>query len=346
VSARSYKIDDELEASEMFAARGWTDGLPIVAPTPERVAAMLDWAGMVPDQVIGLEPVKARTLTAEKVAINAVMAGCQPPHFPVVATAVHAMCAEQYLLHGSSSSTGGCATLVVVNGPIRRQLDMTGGFSVLGGGDTAALVIGRAVRLVIRNLVELRPGELDRSTLGHPGKISFCIAEDEEGSPWVPLAQERGIPGDGTSAVTVMAASGPRQIMNEWTTVPEEILETFAAEMRANLLNYSIWGGYYAVVVPKQLRDTLHAAGVTKADVRQYLYEHAWVRRSDWATVGKGQVVGQAKADRVYLALPTPEHCLVVAAGGPAGGFGAVIPPWLGHRSAAVTMPIGACVDC
>jgi hypothetical protein len=176
--------------------------------------------------------------------------------------------------------------------------------------------------------------------------VSFCLAEDEEGSPWRPLAQERGIPADGTSAVTVMAASGPRQVLNEWTTQPDELLATFAAEMRANLLHYSIWGGNYVVVIPKQLRDILHAAGVSKADVRQYLYEHAQVRRRDWAGVGKRQVVGQAKADKVYRALPSPEHCLVVAAGGPAGGFAAVIPPWLGHRSSAVTVPIGACVEC
>jgi hypothetical protein len=346
VTSRTYVVDDEVAAADLFAARQWTDGLPIVAPTAERVGAMLEWAAMTPDQLIGVEPVKVRTLTAEKVAVNAVMAGCQPPHFLVVAAAVQAICQPEYLLHGSSSSTGGCGVLIVVNGPVRRQLGLTGTFSCLGGGDGAALVIGRAVRLVIRNLVEVRPGDLDRSTLGHPGKISFCLAEDEEGSPWVPLAQERGIPADGTSAVTVMAASGPRQIMNEWTTRPEEILETFAAEMRANLLNYSIWGGNYAVVIPTQLRDTLHASGVTKDDVRRYLHEHAWVRRSDWAGVGKGQVVGEAKADQIYRALPRPEDCLVIAAGGPAGGFGAVIPPWLGHRSRAVTVPIGACVDC
>ena len=118
-------VDDETAAADLFAARGWTDGLPIVAPTPERVAAMLDWAAMTPDQLIGVEPVKVRTLTAEKVAINAVMAGCQPPHFPVVAAAVQAICEPEYLLHGSSSSTGGCAVLIVVNGPIRRQLGMT-----------------------------------------------------------------------------------------------------------------------------------------------------------------------------------------------------------------------------
>jgi hypothetical protein len=346
MTSRSFVVDDDAEAAELFAAKGWTDGLPIVPPTRARVDAMLDWAGMPGDEVLGVEPVKARTLLAAKVATNAVMAGCQPPHFPVVAAAVRAMCAEEYLLHGSASSTGGCAVLVVVNGPIRRELNMTGGFSVLGGGDPAALVIGRAVRLVIRNLVDLRPGELDRSTLGHPGKVSFCLAEDEEGSPWVPLAHERGIPADGTSAVTVMAASGPRQIMNEWTTDADEILETFAAEVRANQLNYSIWGGHYVVVVPKQLRDTLAAAGITKADIRSYLFEHARVRRRDWAGVGKGKVVGATRADQVYPALPTPDHCLVVAAGGPAGGFGAVIPPWLGHRSRAVTVPIGACVDC
>ncbi|MPY95005.1 MAG: hypothetical protein GEV08_18690 [Acidimicrobiia bacterium] len=344
--SRTFVVEDEAAAADLLAGKGWTDGLPIVAPTRERVAAILDWAGMAPDQLMGVEPVKSRTLSAEKVAINAVMAGCQPPHFPVVAAAVQAMCHPDYLLHGSSSSTGGCAVLVVVNGPIRRQLGMTGTFSCLGGGDPAALVIGRAVRLVVRNLVEVRPGDLDRSTLGHPGKVSFCLAEDEEGSPWRPLAQDRGIPADGTSAVTVMAASGPRQVLNEWTTQPDELLATFAAEMRANLLHYSIWGGNYVVVIPKQLRDILHAAGVTKADVRQYLYEHAQVRRRDWASVGKRQVVGQAKADKVYRALPSPEHCLVVAAGGPAGGFAAVIPPWLGHRSSAVTVPIGACVEC
>src|SRR5262249_6243287 len=159
---RSFTVADEMAASDLYAARCWTDGLPIVAPTPERVGAMLDWAGMTPDQLIGVETVKVRTITAEKVAINAVMAGCQPPHFPVVAAAVQAMCQPESLLHGSSSSTGGCAALVIVNGPIRRQLGLTGTFSCLGGGDGPALVIGRAVRLVLRNLVEVRPGDLDR----------------------------------------------------------------------------------------------------------------------------------------------------------------------------------------
>jgi hypothetical protein len=344
VSSR-HRVDDDGEAQELYHARGWTDGLPVVAPTAERVAACLDWAAMPPHQVIGVEPVRARPLTAEKVAVNAVLAGCLPPHFPVVAAAVEAMCKPEFLLHGATSSTGGCAVMVIVNGPVRRQLGMSGTFNALAGTDRASMVIGRSVRLVLQNLLDVRPGELDRSTLGHPGKISFCVAEDEEGSPWVPLAQERGIPAD-TSAVTVFAASGPRQIMNEWTTDPTEILTTFAAEIRAHMLDYSIWGGNYVIVVPKQLRDRLHEAGLTKADVRAFLHEHAVVRRGEWAGVGKGAVVGHDRADKVYPAFTKPEHVLVGAAGGPAGGFGAVIPPWLGHRSHAATAAVGACVDC
>ena len=347
MTSTTYTLPDEAAVNEHYAARGWTDGLPIVAPTPARVEAMLAWAALTPEHVIGIEPVKPRTLTAEKVAANAVMAGCTPAQFPVVVAAVQAICQEQYLLHGSSSSTGGCAAMIVVNGPIRHQLNMRPTFSVLGGGDPVALVIGRAVRLAIRNLVDVRPGGLDRSTFGHPGKISFCFAEDEEGgAPWLPLAQERGIPADGTSSVTVMAASGPRQVMNEWTTLPEPILDTFVAEIKANMLHYSIWGGHYAIVLAPQLRDVFHAAGWSKADIRSYVHERAHVVRRDWANVGKAQVVGEAKADKVYPAFPTPEHVLVIAAGGPAGGFGMVIPPWLGHRAKAVTVPIGACVDC
>jgi hypothetical protein len=335
----------EAEAGELALARGWTDGLPVVPPTPERVAACLEWTGHQPDTVIGVEPVRARPLTAGKVAANAVMAGCRPPHYPVVAAAVMAMCDPAFLLHGATASTGGCALLVVVNGPVRHELGMDGTFDALGTGDPVATVIGRAVRLVLRNLLGARPGELDRSTLGHPGKLSWCLAEDEDASPWPSLAARRGVPPH-TSAVTVFAAGSPRQVMNEWTTEPEQVLETFAAEMRANMLNYSIWGGNYAIVLPPQLRAVFAAAGWAAADIQRYLHERARVRRGDWTAVGKGAVVEDANRDDEYAALPTPDHLLVVAAGGPAGGFGAVIPPWFGHKSQAVTVPINACLDC
>jgi len=155
----------------------------------------------------------------------------------------------------------------------------------------------------------------------------------------------RGIPNDGTSAVTVMAAMAPRQIMNEWTTDPKEILETFAAEMRANQRHYSIYGGNYAIVIPKQLREHIQGAGWTKRDIAEYVYERARIRRAEWGDVGKGAVV-RDRGESVYTALESPDHLLVIAAGGPAGGFGAIIPPWMGHKTKAVTAAIGACADC
>ena len=345
--SRTYDVADDDAVQQLYRDRQWTDGLPVVAPTPERVEAMLAWAGFTPETVIGVEPVKQRALTAEKVAVNAVLAGCLPPDFPVVAAAVDALCRPELLVHGATASTGGCAVLIVVNGPIRHQLAMSSAHSVLAGPDRASVTIGRAVRLVVRNLLDARPGGLDRSTLGHPGKLSWCLAEDEEGgAPWLPLAVERGIPADGTSSVTAFAASGPRQIMNEWTTDPAQVLDTVCAEMRAVMLHYSIWPGNYALVLPTQLRAVFHDAGWSKGDIRQYVFERARVRRGDWEAVGKRAVVSDANRHREYTALKSPDDLLVLSAGGDAGGFAAIIPPWLGPKSAATTAAIGVCVDC
>jgi hypothetical protein len=342
--SRSYAVDDAVAAQEFFHSRGWTDGLPVVPPTPEAVQACLDWTLMPAEQLVGIEPVRQRPITAEKLAVNAVMAGCLPMHFPVVVAAFTAMLQEPFLLHGATASTGGCAILVVVNGPIRLETGMSGSFNALASSDRATTAIGRAIRLILCNLLDARPGDVDRSTLGHPGKISYCIAEDEEHTTWRPLAEERGIP-QHASAVTVMAAGAPRQLMNEWTTRPEEILDTYVAEMKANMRHYSIWPGNYAIVVPPQLRAHFEAAGWSKADVREYVHRHARIRRSEWADCGKGAVVGE-RGDREYAALTAADDLLVIAAGGPAGGFGAVIPPWLGTKSRATTVAIGACVAC
>ena len=344
LTSKAYDVADFAAAQELYHANGWTDGLPVVPPTAEAVAAMLEWVGMSADQLVGVEPVRAMPLTAEKLAVNAVMAGCLPMHFPVVVAAWSAMLREEFLLHGATASTGGCAVLVIINGPVRLEIGASSGFNALGNSDRATAAIGRAIRLGLINILDVRPGAIDRSTLGHPGKYSFCIAEDEEDGTWLPLSETRGIP-KGLSAVTVMAAQAPRQIMNEWTTKPEEILETFAAEMRANQRHYSIYPGNYAIVVPKQVREHLQNAGWSKADVQKFVFERARIKRKEWADVGKGAVV-RDRGESVYAALDTPEHLLVVAAGGPAGGFGAVIPPWLGHKTKAVTVAIGACVDC
>ena len=344
LASKTYDVPDIQAAQELYHANGWTDGLPVVPPTADAVQACLDWAMTPPGQLVGMEPVRGVPVTAEKLAINAVMAGCLPMHFPVVLTAFAAMLQPPFLLHGATASTGGCAVLVILNGPIRREIGASGGFNALGNSDRATAAIGRAIRLALINILEVRPGGIDRSTLGHPGKYSYCIAEDEEGTDWQPLHVLRGLPPE-VSAVTVMAAGAPRQIMNEWTTAPEEILETYAAEMRANMRHYSIWSGNYAIVVPKQLRDHLQAAGWSKTDTANFIHARARIRRHEWAEVGKAAVV-RNRGDSEYAALESPDALLVVAAGGPAGGFGAVIPPWLGDKSKAVTLPIGACVDC
>jgi hypothetical protein len=193
------------------------------------------------------------------------MAGCLPAYMPVIVAILRAMCQEPFNLHGSTASPGGCAPFIVVNGPVRTAIGMNAAHNVLGHGNRANAKIGRAICLILINVLGCIPGQLDRSTLGHPGKYMFCLAEDEEDSPWVPLAQERG--------------------------VPEEIIETFAAEMRHNMLTYSVWSGNYALIIPKQLRELLVAAGWYKHDIREYICRSARVLRHDWATVGKAKIV-------------------------------------------------------
>jgi hypothetical protein len=295
---------------------------------------------LAPADIIGIEKVRQRPITAEKVAINAVMAGCLPSYMPVLVAILKAMSEEDFNMHGTTASTGGSAPFIIVNGPIRTTLGMNATHSVFGAGNRANATIGRAIRLLLINILGCVPGQLDRSTLGHAGKYSFCIAEDEEDSPWIPLAQERGVP-VGLSGVTVMAAEASRQIMNEWTHDPEEIMETFAAEIRHNMLTYSIWKGNYAIIIPKQLRELLVAAGWQKKDIREYVFRSARVHRKDWRTVGKGNLVDRGKGpEQEFTALRSPDDLLVIAAGGPAGGFGAVIPPWLGTWSHAITRAI------
>ena len=334
-----YDVVDAYEANELFQRNGWTDGLPVVPPTEDLVRRFLEAAGLEAAAVVGVEPVRRRRITAEKVAIAAVMAGCRPEYMPVVTALVRAVCAPEYNLHGCTASTGGSAPFVVVNGPVRTAIGMNATHNALANGSRANATIGRSLRLLIINVLGGVPGRLDRSTLGHPGKFTFCVAEDEEDSPWPPLAAERGVP-PGESAVTVLAAESPHQIMNEWTRDPREILETYAAAIRANMLTYSIWAGNYALVMAKQQRDTIAGAGWSKGDVRECVFERARVKRGDWRTVGKGAIAGRKDEGTVHTALRSPDDLLLVAAGGPAGGFGVVVPPWYGAKSVAVTETI------
>src|SRR6185295_6242994 len=205
LTSRRHRAADDAEAIELCFAQGWTDGLPVVPPTPERVVRMLDAARLEPGREIAYIAHRAVSVTAEKVAINAVMAGCRPEYMPVVVAAVEGIGDPRWSYHGPGTSTSGAAVLLIVNGPVAQELDINAGDNLFGPGWRANLTIGRAVRLVMRNVCGRIPGTLDRGTLGHPGKLSFVIAENEAESPWPPLHVERGFRPE-QSTVTVVAS--------------------------------------------------------------------------------------------------------------------------------------------
>ena len=202
-----------LTPSSTISSSGWTDGLPVVPPTAEKIGAFLDVVGRSPSAILGTEPVRGRVVTVEKVAINAVMAGCRPEYFPVALAAIEAMLEPEHNLHAVTVSTMGAAPLLVVNGPVVKEIGLNSGVSVFGPGHRANATIGRAIRLTIMNATGAVPGDLDQSSLGHAGKYTWCIAEDEETSPWQPLHVDRGY-ASSQSAVTVFPGLSPIQVSN------------------------------------------------------------------------------------------------------------------------------------
>src|SRR5262249_5345732 len=231
LTSKRFRVDDLAAAVDFCFERGWTDGLPVIPPTESSVRAMLDAAELAPDAKVGYVRDRFVTITAEKVAINAVMAGCKPEYMPVVVAAVEGIADERWGYHGPGTSTGGAAVLMIVNGPIVRELDINAGDNLFGPGWRSNLTIGRAVRLVMRNVCGSMPGLLDRGTVGHPGKLSYVIAEKETESPWTPLHVERGLRPE-QSAVTVIAAEGPHQFYNQLSNTAEGILTTLSDSVR------------------------------------------------------------------------------------------------------------------
>ena len=230
LSARHVEFSAAEDEFEAMFARGWTDGLPVVPPTRERVLRMLSGTTRSPDDVVALCPPDLVELTVEKIAINAVMAGCLPEYLPWVIAALEAVCNDTFNMHGVLATTMPVGPVIVCNGPGTRAIGMNSGINVLGQGNRANSTIGRAVQLTVRNVGGGRPGEVDRATHGNPGKVSFCFAEDEENSPFTPLAQWRGLPA-GTDAVTVFAGEGPRGMVDQLARTPEELCRSLAASL-------------------------------------------------------------------------------------------------------------------
>jgi len=338
--SQRHKAEDLASAVELCFSRGWTDGLPVIPPTEPLVRAMLDAAGLAPEQQIAFITHRAVSITAEKVAINAVMAGCRPEYMPVVVAAIEAIGDPQWSYHGPGTSTAGAGVLMIVNGPIARELDINAGDNLFGPGWRANATIGRAVRLVMRNVCGSRPGTLDRGTLGHPGKLSYVIAENEIESPWTPLHVERGF-GAEQSTVTVLAAEAPHQIYNQLSNTADGILRTMADDMR---ISGNVMGQpQYAVILAGEHMRTIGADGWDKPRIRQFLFEHT---KNTHAHLKKTQrMSGELKPGDETLLRPlveSPDDILVVAAGGRAGAFSAYIPGWGSKRSSqSVTKVVG-----
>jgi hypothetical protein len=352
IEVTGHEAVDPLAAIEFCYRQGWTDGLPVVPPTEARVAAFLGHLARERDDVVGSVPERRRHVTVEQVVANAVMAGCLPEYGPVVLAAVEAMLQPPFNLVGPSASLGGSAILVVVNGPIVHELHINCRNNLFGPGNRANATIGRAVRLVLMNTCGAIPGLFDRTTLGHPGKYTYCIGENAGESPWLPLHAERGFaPQD--NAVTVFACEGPRQVRNSLSQTPEGIATTIADVMSSLGTSMATSGsvgatatgtrqGEVTIVIAGEHMHTMARHGWTKAEVRRYLATHA--RRTVADLKRGGGLPGTLQSGDAQQYIPIvaqADDILIVAAGGDEGAMSAVIPSW-GPKvgSTAVTWPI------
>lgn len=333
VSRRVALADLEDEHEALFD-RGWTDGLPVVPPTPERVLRMLRGTTRDPREVVAVVPPDLVACTVEKVAVNAVMAGCLPEHLPVVLAAVEAACAEEFALHGLLATTYSSGPVVVVNGPVARRVGMNSGVNALGQGNRANATIGRALQLVVRNVGGGRPGEVDRATLGNPGKYTSCFAEREEDSPFAPLAADRGVPGD---AVTVFAGAGVQPVVDQLSRDPESLARSLAACLRVNAHPKLPMAFDAMLVVSPEHGRVFREAGwdrarlLTELDGLLRLPAGELLRGAGGMAEGLPPGVGAEQLPKFR-----PGGLLVTHAGGDAGLFSAIIGGWVSGETGSV----------
>jgi hypothetical protein len=302
---------DAADAFETLYARGVTDGLPVVPPTAARVRAAVEAAGRDGDELIALVAPQHGRATVQRIAVNAVMAGCRPAYLPVVIAAVEAICDPAFALEGVSGTTDAVTPLVVVNGPVRSALDVNCGVGVFGPGWRANATIGRALRLVWANVGGARPGVISMSTFAQPGRYTYCIGEREEDSPWEPLHVEHGF-ADDDGTVAVLAAEGPQVVVDARSRTARDVLATIARNGAAIASHATGELGDTLLVVGPEHAHTIAADGWSKADVRDFLWEHT-----------------RADVDGFRIAkFREPSALHVVVAGGTAGRFSAWVPGW------------------
>jgi hypothetical protein len=328
------EVDDTPEAiNAHYRAQRWSDGLPIVPPTEERVVAMLRAAREDPARSLGRLPPLWAEATVEKVAINAVMAGCEPAYLPVVVAAIDALCDPAFNLYSIQATTHPVAPLVIVSGPIVGRIGLNAGSGVFGPGWAANATIGRAVRLILMNVGGAWPGDGDMATQGQPGKYSYCIAENQPANPWEPLHVDRGFEA-GDSVVTVFGGEAPHNVNDHVSRTAGGVLGVIGQTM-ATLGANAKWvlrDSSFVVALGPEHAATIAADGFTKADVRRFLYETARLplreyRRGgmwgmqDWPRWLQAVTDDEARPPMVER----PEDFLVLVTGGP-GKHSSVIP--------------------
>ena len=329
LTSLKHRFSDWGQAQDYYLESKLTDGLPIVPPSEDRVRAMLEFAGLEPDQVIGVETIRNKHITAEKVAVNSVMAGCRPEYFPVVISAVAACCDRSFNLHASSTSTNGVTVLVLVSGGYARQIGMNSSTGVMGPSNQANATIGRAVNLVKTNFYGSVPQDMDNSTFGHPGKYSFCFAENLDASNWPSLATDKGFDGE-SSTVTVVAAYSPLQVSVFGGKDPTSFLTSVAHAMIG--LGPSI--SEVLVVLSPEVMQYVNEAGWSRQQVQEFLWGNAQLPARDWIAWRRVEHPETfTDKDQLVGCVADPSRITVLSAGGAAGVYIDIIGSWGNSRT-------------
>jgi len=341
------RVPEGTDLIEWYYEHGYSDGFPLVPPTPQKLAATIDALGGDASRLVARVPPRWGSLTREVLAINMVMAGCRPEYAPVVEAAILALCDTPFNLNGVQATTHMASPLVVVNGPIRSRIGMNAGCNVFGSGNRANATIGRAIRLILLNVGGGWPGLLDKSTLGSPAKYTYCIAENEEASPFAPYHVEKGFKAE-DSTVFVIAAEPPHSITNHFANDAQGILDSVCSAMSTICNNNAVSGGHCAVVLGPEHAAAVAKSGFKRQDVRNYLWAHSGNRWGDLYGNGRYGTVYNRNLPVWYKREPdaktpivaSPDHIHLFVAGGEAGRFSAFIPGW-GHMTSPVLRGIG-----
>lgn len=282
IRAERVRAPAEFDAQNTFLyKKGWTDGLPVIPPTPNRVEAMCAGTGHPADELIGLVPPRWGTATVEVIAANAVMAGCKPEYMPVVISAIQALLDKRFNLYGTQATTHAVAPLLILNGPVVESLNFNFGYNLFGPGWQANSSVGRAINLILRNVGGAHPGELDRSTAGQPGKYTFCIAENAAENPWEPLHVERGFKPD-QSAVTVDAAGGILDLNDRSSKSAPDLMRMLAQSLKIHAGNGYLIGGEPLLTICPEHAFILNRDGITKQELKAYLWQYSRIPASEF----------------------------------------------------------------